>query len=100
MKHSTPRFVLALGLSGLLAAGLATPRAAESVPPQIANIRVAQRPATMLVDIWYDLIDPDSPFVMVGFQFSADGGATYSIPANHLSGDAGVVAPGRDRHAV
>ena len=88
-----PALLIALGCacSSLL-------HAADPVPPQISNLRVNQRASTMFVDIWYDLIDPDSDQLWVGLELSADGGTTYSLPANALTGDVGVVAPGRGKH--
>ena len=71
-----------------------------AAPPQVANLRVAQRSDMMIVDIFYDLIDPDSDQVWVNVQVSADGGTTYNIPANDLKGDVGSVAPGRNKHVV
>ncbi len=52
----------------------------------------------MLVDIYYDLIDPDSNTVFVGVEMSSDGGATYAVPFNDISGNLGFVVPGSRRH--
>lgn len=72
----------------------------QAVPPRVANLAVSQRPGTYFVDIWYDLIDPDSDFVNVTVQVSADGGASYNVPVMYLSGDYAIVAPGTGKHIV
>jgi formylglycine-generating enzyme required for sulfatase activity len=66
----------------------------------VQNLRVAQRPGTMFVDILYDLVDPDSTNIYVIAEFSANGGANYGLPIFSLSGDIGPVRPGTDRHIV
>jgi len=33
---------------------------AANVPPEIRNLKVQQRPGTYLVDVTFDLVDPDS----------------------------------------
>jgi formylglycine-generating enzyme required for sulfatase activity len=48
----------------------------------------------MLVDITYDLVDPDSTNLYVLAEFSADGGTNYGLPISSLSGDIGPVRPG------
>ncbi len=81
----------------LLAGALMSPfltQGATNTPPQFQNVVAVQRPGTMLVDVTYDLIDPDSPWVYVTAQFSTNGGASYFIPFSPLSGDFGPVAPG------
>jgi formylglycine-generating enzyme required for sulfatase activity len=83
----------------LLLAGSCQTRAALT-PPQVQNIRVAQRPGTMFVDITYDLVDPDSTNIYVIAEFSSDGGTTYGLPIYSLSGDIGPVRPGTGRHIV
>jgi formylglycine-generating enzyme required for sulfatase activity len=91
-------------IAWLLLAGALAPLAGRAqtnlTPPQVQNIRVAQRPGTMFVDILYDLVDPDSTNIYVIAEFSADGGATYGLPIFSLSGDIGPVRPGTDRHIV
>jgi formylglycine-generating enzyme required for sulfatase activity len=68
--------------------------------PQIQNLVSVQRPGTMLVDVRYDLIDPDSSVVFVSGIASTDGGATYSLPILSVSGDAGWVVPGTGKKLV
>jgi formylglycine-generating enzyme required for sulfatase activity len=68
--------------------------------PQTSGLRVSQRRGTMFVDVYYDLSSADSSKVTVGLEFSADGGATYTIPVKTVSGDVGLVAPGSNKHIV
>lgn len=74
--------------------------AADPVPPQIQNLVAAQRPGTFLVDITYDLVDPDSLSLFVLVECSADGGNSYNIPVSAASGDIGIVAPGAGKRIV
>jgi alpha-tubulin suppressor-like RCC1 family protein len=67
-------------------------------PPVVTNLRVAQRPGTKLVDIAYDLADPDSSSLRVVVEFSTNGGLTYSPLPGSVSGAVGPgVAPGSNR---
>ena len=84
----------------VLATGLLQTFGADPVPPVVTNLVSAQRPGTFLVDITYDLIDPDSTMVMVRVDASSDGGTNYSLPATSLSGDVGWVAPGTGKKIV
>ncbi len=73
-----------------------------STPPVVTNVQAAQRTdGTKLVDITYDVADPDSPSVSVDLKVSSDGGATYAIIPHTLTGDAGdAVTPGMGKHIV
>lgn len=86
------RFPIVLALSISTASVLAA-------PPVVSNVRVTQRPGTALVDILYDVSDPDgnSP-LRVNFQVSADAGATWTVPVLTFSGAVGAnVVPGPNR---
>ena len=74
----------------------------SAAPPQIDNVSVTQRAdGSGLVDIHYDLNDPDAGVCHVSFAASDDGGATWSVPCRSVSGDAGPgVAPQAARTAV
>ena len=51
-----------------------------------------------IVDILFDVVDPDSPQVTVSVVASSDGGITWDLPVTSVSGDvgAGVVrGPGK-----
>jgi formylglycine-generating enzyme required for sulfatase activity len=88
---------------GLLVAGLCAGAGllAHAAAPTVSNVRASQRPGTKLVDILYDLSDPDSSTLSVLLQVSADGGATWTVPARSFSGAVGGgVAPGLDKAVV
>lgn len=73
-----------------------------AAPPLVSNIRVSQRPGTQLVDVLYNVSDPDgnSP-LKIAFFVSADGGTNYSVPVFTYSGAVGPnVLPGNDRSIV
>ena len=79
----------------LLSAGLEHARAAA---PVVSNVRSEQRAGTQLVDIDYDLADPDSATLAVTVTVSTNGGATYDFPATSFSGALGNSAsPGAGR---
>jgi formylglycine-generating enzyme required for sulfatase activity len=72
--------------------------AAPALPAQITvgNVRAAQRAGTKLVDIDYDLTGIATPCT-VWLEISADGGATWAVPATTTSGAVGTgVTPGTD----
>ncbi len=82
-----------------MGAGFWVPRAGAA-PPVVSNVRAAQRAGTELVDVYYDLAAGVPP-VAVAVQVSADGGATYAVPAVSLSGDLGPgLLPGANKHLV
>ena len=75
--------------------------AALAVPPEVSNVRAAQRDGTKLVDIWYDVADADGDGLIVEMDVSCDAGKTWNVPAFALSGDIGKdVSPGSDKHVV
>jgi formylglycine-generating enzyme required for sulfatase activity len=62
----------------------------------VSNVRAAQRPGTQLVDIYYDLADPDSASLAITVLVSTNGGASYTLPATSFSGSGwgNAVTPG------
>ena len=93
MKY-LPRLLLFLLLTLLTTA-------AHAAVPVVTNVRAAQRTATKLVDIFYDLVDADSATVTVAIALSGDGGANYNLPAATFTGDyGGGVRPGANKRAV
>ena len=71
---------------------------AQAAPPVISNVTASQRAGTKLVDIRYDVADPDSASLTIQIELSANGGQTYELPARSLSGAVGSgVAPGTAR---
>lgn len=96
---TNPKFIAALlaAFTVVLAAHAQT----NPVLPVITNLVAAQRPGTFLVDVTYDLIDPDSPGgVYILAEASSTGGASYGISMRSLSGDMGMVTPGRGKKLV
>jgi formylglycine-generating enzyme required for sulfatase activity len=61
--------------------------------PAVSNLSAAQRPGTKLVDISYDLDAPGFATVAVKVEASSDGGATWTVPVQTVSGDVGVTVP-------
>jgi formylglycine-generating enzyme required for sulfatase activity len=54
-----------------------------------------------LVDITYDVADPDSPTLTVYLKVSADGGVTWKGPVELVSGDVGLhIVPGAGKRLV
>lgn len=54
----------------------------------ISNVRASQRAGTKLVDINFNLAGGSPPY-SVTIQGSVDGGATWTLPTNSLTGDVG-----------
>ncbi len=65
-------------------------------PPVVSNVAFAQRTdGSGIVDITYDLADPDSPTLTVSMQASPDGGDTWGLTAGTTYGDVGSdITPG------
>ena len=98
MKTSRTKHLLAFLL--VFSSSVSIVHAAAGVPPQIVNPTAAQRAGTFLVDINYDLVDPDSWSVYVRVECSSDGGATYTVPMVAMTGDVGLVKPGMGKKIV
>ena len=74
---------------------------AANVPPEIRNLKVQQRPGTYLVDVTFDLVDPDSlNGVFLSLEASSDNGVNFNLPAKTLSGDTGLIKPGTGKKIV
>jgi formylglycine-generating enzyme required for sulfatase activity len=74
---------------------------ASNVPPEIRNLKVQQRPGTYLVDVTFDLVDPDSlNGVFLSLEASSDNGVNFNLPAKTLSGDTGLIKPGSGKKMV
>jgi len=73
----------------------------KAADPVVSNVRTVQRAGTQLVDITYDVADPDSATLSISVSVSDTGGATYTVPAVTFSGDVGPnVTPGRGKRIV
>ena len=74
---------------------------ALAAPPEISNVRAAQRENSKFVDIWYDAADADGDSLFVRLEISDDDGASFSVPAFSLDGDVGSgIEPGEAKHVV
>lgn len=69
--------------------------------PTVSNVRSVQRPGSQLVDIDYDVGDPDSATLTVSVTVSENGGVSYTVPATSFTGAVGVgVTPGRGKRII
>ena len=69
--------------------------------PEMSNVQAEQRSGTSLVDITYDVNDPDGDLMMISVQVSNDAGRTYTIFPETLSGDMGEgIASGAGKQIV
>jgi hypothetical protein len=70
----------------------------QAAGPTVSNVRSAQRPGTQLVDIDYDLADPDTPTLTVSVAVSTNGGASYTSGAANFTRALGAgIAPGSNK---
>jgi len=76
--------------------------AGSAEPPVVSNVTFAQRnDGSGLVDIGFDLTDPDSPTVDLTIEASDDGGATWNLAVSSATGHVGTgVAVGASRSVV
>ena len=66
--------------------------------PVVSNVQAKQREGSRLVDITYDVADPDSPTLTVYLKVSPDGGKTWKGPLELVSGDVGQhIVPGNGK---
>ena len=89
---------ICIALLGVFLAAAAT---SWGAPPVVSNIRASQRVGTQLVDIYYNISDPDSTVVTVYLAISADAGTNYNVPAYTFGPGSAIgagVAVGIDRH--
>ncbi len=75
-----------LAVSGLVAS--------PATAPVVSGLTFAQRrDGSGLVDVVYDLADPDSPTVSITLEVSRDDGRTWDVPVVSVSGDVGSGVP-------
>ncbi|MBI2843921.1 MAG: hypothetical protein HYX78_11020 [Armatimonadetes bacterium] len=75
---------------------------AVAAPPSVSNVTAHQRTdGSHIVDIYYDLSDPDTTLLQVSVKISSDGGNSYTIIPIWVTGDVGPsVRVGSMRHIV
>jgi formylglycine-generating enzyme required for sulfatase activity len=72
-----------------------------AVDPVVSRVQAKQREGSRMVDITYDVADPDSPTLTVYLKVSADGGVTWKGPVELVSGDVGrEIVPGAGKRLV
>ena len=86
MKRIFVLALLILALSSLLPGAQSF---ADS--PQVSNIQVQQQPGSYLINITYDLLDPEGDPMYVSAVVSVDGDDLWSVPCRAVSGDVGFV---------
>ena len=70
-----------LTMAGSIVLAFVTALCGWRCAPAVTNITAAQRPGqSRLVDITYNLTDPDSARLLVEVKISSDGGATWRHP--------------------
>ncbi|NLB54592.1 MAG: hypothetical protein GX811_02285, partial [Lentisphaerae bacterium] len=76
--------------------------AVQAADPVVSNVSATQRAGTKLVDITYDVTDPDSSSLSVSVQVSTNNGVTYDLPASSFSGSGygNAVTPGTGKQIV
>ena len=58
--------------------------------PEISNLSIAQRTdGSMLIDVYYDVLDADMDTLTVNMQASEDGGETWTVSCDSIMGDIG-----------
>lgn len=87
---------LLTGLSAL--ATIFQPALSEAASPEVSNIRATQRAGTKLIDIYYDVTDPENDPLTVAIQIYDN---TTAIPTYTVTGDVGSgVTAGANKHIV
>ena len=72
-----------------------------AVDPVVSRVQAKQREGSRMVDITYDVVDPDNPTLTVYLKVSADGGTTWKGPVELVSGDVGRgIVPGSGKRLV
>ena len=97
MRRAYPALYRAVLAALLLWVGILS-----AAPPEVKNVWFAQRANSNLVDIWYDVSDPDGEDrFTVTVLLSADEGKTFSIAPRTTSGNIGPgQRAGTRRHVI
>jgi formylglycine-generating enzyme required for sulfatase activity len=98
MKHSM-KIVGWIGFGAFLVSILGLPFLGMAAPPEVTSVVASQRPGTKLVDVTYDLNDPDGDSMVVNLYLSPDGGLSYPLHCITVAGDVGEgVSSGVGKH--
>lgn len=69
--------------------------------PVVSNMSAVQRnDGTYKVDVYYNVQDADGDILNISLQVSDNGGASWNISSQLLSGDIGNVSPGSNKHII
>jgi formylglycine-generating enzyme len=97
MNNTSSRPSCAIPAVCLLMLAILLPRAFAGTEPVVSNVIASQRPSTKLVDITYDLAYTGDQNIEITVLISDDGGQTFEVPAQTLSGAVGrdaAIQPG------
>jgi sulfatase modifying factor 1 len=86
----------------LMLAAMTASIAVANDPALVSNVDAFQRDdGSGIVDIFYDLADPDGDPCVVTVEASEDGGAMWTVPITAVTGAVGGgIMPGSDKHVV
>jgi len=75
---------------------------AQNQSPQVSNVIFSQRlDGSFMVDVYYDVNDPDGNSMTVTMKVSSDNGATWNFSCNNLAGDVSAgITNGTAKHIV
>lgn len=75
---------------------------AQDQSPVVQNVTFSQRTdGSFLVDIYYDVNDPESSTMTVSMQVSSDNGTTWDFSCNNITGEVGSgIISGTNKHIV
>lgn len=98
MRKQVFSAIVACGIASFMSTGVAVGNSS----PEVSRVRVAQRPDdSRLVNIRYDLTDADGDTCTIWISVSDNGGRTWAVPAQTVSGHfGGGVTPGYDKLIV
>ncbi len=71
------------------------------IPSGVLNVRAAQREGTKLVDIFYDLANPQGNSLAVSVAVSTNNGTSFNLPATSFTpANGSLVTPGNSRQVT
>ena len=85
----TTRIVVPTAMVLLLLIGLLIAVDEDNHPPLVSNVHAEQRLGTKLVDITYDVSDPDGDLLRITVAVSDGDGVTFTVPVQSFTGDSG-----------
>jgi hypothetical protein len=83
------KFRFAIALLIAVCAGINPFAQSLAAPPEVSNIQVQQQAGSYLVDITYDLFDPDGDAMYVSVMFAINGNWSFGVPCRAVTGDVG-----------